>query len=131
MIRTLLVASLFLRIEAKTTLVPPTAHGTHFKIGKKAICCGYKSLHAFSTYIINIQAVYIHTRVYSYAHIYTYLHTSVCVVSDTGVWIDVSLFWIWDIRIQKWNLYQILEVHYQIGNHIGLLSLWKRCVIKG
>lgn len=72
------MASLFLRIEVKTTLVPPVAHGTHFKIGKKTVCCGYKSLRAFSTYVISIQAVYVQTRVYSYAHIYTYTHTSVC-----------------------------------------------------
>lgn len=124
-LRTLLMASLFLRIEVKTTLVPPVAHGTHFKIGKKTVCCGYKSLRAFSTYVVNIQTVYIHTRVYSYAHIYTYLHTSVC-SEWCWVWIDTSRFWTWEIRIQKWNLYQILEVHYQIGNNIGLFSLWKR-----
>lgn len=71
------MASLFLRIEVKTTLVPPVAHGTHFKIRKKTVCCGYKLLRVFSTYVVNIQTVYIHTRVYSYAHIYTYTHECV------------------------------------------------------
>lgn len=31
------MASLFLRIEVKTTLVPPVAHGTHFKIRKNRL----------------------------------------------------------------------------------------------